>query len=112
MLFRSVEAKAANAVLVKMNQIGTLTETFAVVDAARQAGWRAVVSARSGETEDAFLADLSIACGMAQLKVGSVMRSERLAKYNRLLVLEKTAGLPHWSSVPELLPPHWTIPAS
>lgn len=111
-LERAVAAKAANAVLVKMNQIGTLTETFAVVDAARRAGWRAVVSARSGETEDAFLADLAIACGMAQLKVGSVTRSERLAKYNRLLVLEKTAGLPHWSSVPELLPPHWTSRAS
>ncbi len=104
-LERAVGARAANAVLVKMNQIGTLTETFAVVDAARRAGWRAVVSARSGETEDSFLADLSIACGMGQLKVGSITRSERLAKYNRLLVLEKTAGLPHWSSVPALLPP-------
>jgi enolase len=104
-LERAIEARAANAVLVKMNQIGTLTETFAVVDAARAAGWRAVVSARSGETEDAFLADLSIAGGMGQLKVGSITRSERLAKYNRLLVLEKTTGLPHWSAAAEVLPP-------
>lgn len=95
---RAVGARAANAVLVKMNQIGTLTETFAVVDAAREAGWRAVVSARSGETEDAFLADLAIASGMGQLKVGSITRSERLAKYNRLLVLEQTAGLGRWGA--------------
>lgn len=102
-LERAVQAQAANAVLVKMNQIGTLTETFAVVDAARAAQWRAVISARSGETEDSFLADLAIASGMAQIKVGSITRSERLAKYNRLLALEsflaKQGGLPHWSQV-------------
>jgi enolase len=84
-LERGIAEKAANAVLVKMNQIGTLTETMAVVRRAREAGFRAVISARSGETEDSFLADLAVASGAGQIKVGSVMRSERLAKYNRLL---------------------------
>ncbi len=103
-LTRAIETKAANAVLVKMNQIGTLTETFEVIDKARAANWRAVISARSGETEDAFLTDLAIASGMAQLKVGSITRSERLAKYNRLLVLEQTEEIPHWSQARHLLP--------
>ena len=85
---RGINEGAGNAVLVKMNQIGTLTETFQVIDRARQAGFRAVVSARSGETEDSFLADLAIASGAGQIKVGSIMRSERLAKYNRLLELD------------------------
>lgn len=84
----------ANAVLVKMNQIGTLTETFAVIDRARQAGWRAVISARSGETEDDFLADLAVASGAGQIKVGSLAGSERLAKYNRLLEIEAYGRLP------------------
>jgi len=84
-LERGIREEAANAVLVKMNQIGTLTETFEVIDRARQAGYRAVISARSGETEDAFLADLAVASGAGQIKIGSVTRSERLAKYNRLL---------------------------
>ena len=79
--------------LVKMNQIGTLTETFAVIDRAREAGYRAVISARSGETEDDFLADLAVASGAGQIKVGSVRCSERLAKYNRLLWIEQQAGL-------------------
>jgi enolase len=89
-----IERKAANAVLVKMNQIGTLTETFEVIDLARENGWTAVISARSGETEDDFLADLAVASGMGQIKVGSVTRSERLAKYNRLLELEREGSLP------------------
>ena len=80
---------AGNSVLVKMNQAGTLTETFAVIDRAREAGYRAVISARSGETEDAFLADLAVASGAGQIKVGSVRTSERMAKYNRLLKLER-----------------------
>ena len=79
---------AANAVLVKMNQIGTLTETFEVLRMARAAGYRCVISARSGETEDSFLADLAVASGCGQIKVGSITRSERLAKYNRLLEIE------------------------
>jgi enolase len=84
---------AANAVLVKMNQIGTLTETFEVLDLARANGLLAVVSARSGETEDSFLADLACAAGAGQIKVGSVTRSSRLAKYNRLLALERDGEL-------------------
>jgi enolase len=90
---RGIDEHAANAVLVKMNQIGTLTETFEVVDMARAAGWRAVISARSGETEDSFLADLAVATGAGQIKVGSITRSERLAKYNRLLELEARSVL-------------------
>lgn len=87
-LNRGIAAGAANAVLVKMNQIGTLTETFAVIDRAREAGYGAVISARSGETEDSFLADLAVASGAGSIKIGSVTRSERLAKYNRLLEIE------------------------
>jgi enolase len=92
-LERGIAEGAANAVLVKMNQIGTLTETFAVIDCARAFGYRAVISARSGETEDAFLADLAVASGAGQIKIGSITRSERLAKYNRLLEIERWAGL-------------------
>ena len=91
-LERGIAERAGNAVLVKMNQIGTLTETFQVIDRARQAGFSAVISARSGETEDDFLADLAIASGAGQIKVGSVTRSERLAKYNRLLAIEARAA--------------------
>jgi enolase len=96
-LRRAIAERAANAVLVKMNQIGTLTETFEVLDLARDAGWRAVVSARSGETEDSFLADLATASGAGQIKVGSITRSERLSKYNRLLALEQDGAL-EWDS--------------
>jgi len=92
-LRRAIAERSANAVLVKMNQIGSLTETFEVSDMALAAGWRAVISARSGETEDSFLADLAIASGAGQIKVGSVTRSERLAKWNRLLELEAKGGL-------------------
>ena len=88
-LNRGIREGAANAVLVKMNQIGTLTQTFAVIDMAREAGYGAVISARSGETEDSFLADLAVASGAGQIKIGSITRSERLAKYNRLLEIEK-----------------------
>ncbi|MBK9165853.1 MAG: phosphopyruvate hydratase, partial [Bryobacterales bacterium] len=90
---RGIAESAANAVLVKMNQIGTLTETFEVIDMARDAGFRAVISARSGETEDDFLAHLAIASGAGQIKVGSITRSERLAKYNRLLIIEQDGDL-------------------
>src|SRR5205814_325743 len=91
-LKRGIHDKAANAVLVKVNQIGTLTETFEVLRLARAAGFRAVVSARSGETEDATLADLAVATGAGQIKIGSVARSERLAKYNQLLRIEEQLG--------------------
>lgn len=87
-VLRGIALQAGNAVLVKMNQIGTLTETFEVLKLAREAGYRAVISARSGETEDSFLADLAVASGAGQIKVGSITRSERLAKYNRLLEIE------------------------
>jgi len=90
---QGIQQKAANAVLVKMNQIGTLTETFEVLDLASESGFLAVVSARSGETEDSFLADLACASGAGQIKVGSVTRSSRLAKYNRLLALERDGQL-------------------
>lgn len=84
-LEKGIEIGAANAILVKVNQIGTLTEAFRTMIRARLAGYTLVVSARSGETEDDFLADLAVACGAEYIKIGSVVRSERLAKYNRLL---------------------------
>jgi enolase len=93
-LRRGIDERCANAVLVKMNQIGTLSETFEVCRLARQHAYAAVVSARSGETEDSFLADLATATGAGQIKIGSITRSERLAKYNRLLELEARFGLP------------------
>ena len=94
-LRRGIQTETANAVLVKMNQIGTITETLEVLQIARGAGYRAVISARSGETEDSFLADLAVASGAGQIKVGSITRSERLAKYNRLLEIEKDDRLPY-----------------
>lgn len=86
---RAIAEKAANAVLVKMNQIGTLTETLETIRLAREAGMALVVSARSGETEDTSLADLAVAVAAEQIKIGSIVRSERLAKYNRLLRIEE-----------------------
>jgi enolase len=84
-----IQHSAANAVLVKVNQVGTLSEALRVVDRARQVKWRSVVSARSGETEDSLLADLAVGCGAHQIKVGSVTRSSRLAKWNQLLRIEE-----------------------
>jgi enolase len=86
---RGIRDGAANAVLVKVNQIGTLSEALRVVERVRGTGWRSVVSARSGETEDAFLSDLAVGCGADQIKVGSVTRSSRLAKWNQLLRIEE-----------------------
>ncbi len=97
---QGIDRGAANAVLVKMNQIGTLTETLDVCSQARAAGYNAVISARSGETEDSFLADLATATGAGQIKIGSITRSERLAKYNRLLELEAWEGLPFKGAKP------------
>jgi enolase len=85
---RGIQAHAANSVLIKVNQVGTLSEALAALRLARKAGWTAVVSARSGETEDNWLADLAVGSGAGQIKVGSITRSERLAKYNRLLAIE------------------------
>jgi len=89
---RGVQEKATNAVLIKLNQIGTVTETVEAIDLCRQAGWGYVVSHRSGETEDAFLADFAVAMGGGQIKTGSACRSERIAKYNRLLEIEAELG--------------------
>jgi enolase 1/2/3 len=86
---RGIEQRSANAVLVKVNQVGTLSEALRVVRRARAVEWRSVVSARSGETEDAWLADLAVGCGAHQIKVGSVTRSSRLAKWNQLLRIEE-----------------------
>jgi enolase len=85
---RAIETNAANALLLKVNQIGTLTEAAEALKLARDAGWRVTISARSGETEDNWLADLAVGWGGDQIKVGSITQSERLAKYNRLLEIE------------------------
>ena len=82
----------ANSILIKLNQIGSLTETVDAVDYAHAYGYSAVISHRSGETEDTFIADLSVALGTGQIKTGSVCRSERVAKYNRLLEIEAELG--------------------
>lgn len=91
-LKRGIDSRVANSVLVKLNQIGTLTETLEVIKLARSAGYRPVISARSGETEDTTIADLAVATGAGQIKIGSVARSERLAKYNQLLRIEEEMG--------------------
>jgi enolase len=91
-LQQGIERGIANAVLVKVNQIGTLTETLETVEMARRHGYLPVISARSGETEDAFIADLAVATGAGQIKIGSIARSSRLAKYNRLLRIEEELG--------------------
>lgn len=85
---RAIKEKAANALLVKLNQIGSLTETIEAVEICHRAGWRAVTSHRSGETEDATIADLSVALNMGQIKTGAPARSDRVAKYNQLLRIE------------------------
>jgi enolase len=91
---RAVALNAANALLLKVNQIGTLTEAAEAYQLARGAGWKVTVSARSGETEDHWLADLAVGWGGDQIKIGSIVRSERLAKYNRLLEIERDSHLP------------------
>jgi enolase 1/2/3 len=88
-LARAIETKAANSILIKLNQIGTLTETIEAVEMAQRAGWTAVISHRSGETEDTSIADLAVALNTGQIKTGSISRSERIAKYNRLLRIEE-----------------------
>jgi enolase len=89
---RGVKENAANAVLIKLNQIGTLSETLDAVAMAQRAGWNAVISHRSGETEDTFIADLAVATGAGQIKTGSLCRSERVCKYNQLLRIEEELG--------------------
>lgn len=94
---------AASAVLIKVNQIGTLSETLQAIQQTREAGWGAIVSHRSGDTEDAFIADLCVATGVGQIKTGAPARSERVAKYNRLLAIEREVSLP----LGEYLAPYW-----
>ena len=91
-LERGIKEKAANAILIKVNQIGTLTETIAAVDMAHAAGWRAVISHRSGETEDTTIAHLVVGLGTGQIKTGSMSRTDRTAKYNELLRIEEILG--------------------
>lgn len=91
-LGRGIKEKVANSILVKVNQIGTLTETFEAIEMAKRASYTAIISHRSGETEDAFIADLAVALGAGQIKTGSLSRTDRLAKYNRLLRIEEALG--------------------
>ena len=89
---KGISLSASNSVLIKVNQIGTLSETLAAIDMARRAGWTAVISHRSGETEDTTIADLAVATNSGQIKTGAPCRSERVAKYNRLLKIEADLG--------------------
>ncbi|HZK02247.1 MAG TPA: phosphopyruvate hydratase, partial [Anaerovoracaceae bacterium] len=89
---KGIAKKSANAVLIKLNQIGTVTETIDAINLCHKAGWGFVISHRSGETEDSFIADFAVAMGGGQLKAGSACRSERTAKYNRLLEIEAELG--------------------
>jgi enolase len=91
-LQRGIDEKVGNAILIKLNQIGTVTETLDAIRLANLHGYRSVISHRSGETEDAFIADLAVATGAGQIKTGSLSRSERIAKYNRLLLIEEELG--------------------
>ncbi|MGC8873070.1 MAG: phosphopyruvate hydratase [Chloroflexia bacterium] len=89
---RAIQEKACNALLCKVNQIGTLTEAIEAVRLAQSAGWRVIISHRSGETEDAFISDLAVALGVGQIKAGAPCRTDRVAKYNRLLRIEEELG--------------------
>jgi enolase len=91
-LREGIERGVANSILVKLNQIGTVTETRDTIAIAKDAGYRAVISHRSGETEDTFIADLAVATGVGQIKTGAPARSERVAKYNQLLRIEEELG--------------------
>ena len=89
---RGISEKIGNAILIKLNQIGTVTETIEAVEMARKAGYASIVSHRSGETEDTFIADLVVAMGTGQIKTGSASRTDRVAKYNQLLRIEEELG--------------------
>jgi enolase len=91
-LKRGIEEKAGNAILIKVNQIGTLTETIDAIEMAHRAGWNAVVSHRSGETEDTTIADIAVALNTGQIKTGSLSRTDRICKYNQLLRIEEILG--------------------
>ena len=92
MLKRGIDAGVANAILIKVNQIGTLTETLDAIDMARRAAYSAVMSHRCGETEDTIIADLAVATGVGQIKTGSASRTDRICKYNQLLRIEEELG--------------------
>ncbi len=91
-LKKGIQEKSANAILIKLNQIGTVTETLNVVDLAHKSGFKSIVSHRSGDSEDTFIADLAVATNSSQIKTGSLARSERVAKYNRLIRIEEELG--------------------
>ena len=91
-LAKGIELDCANSILIKLNQIGTLTETFEAINMARRAGWTAVISHRSGETEDTTIADLAVASGVGQIKTGSLCRTDRICKYNQLLRISEDLG--------------------
>jgi len=91
-LKRGIDEGVANSILIKINQIGTLTETFAAIEMAKRAGWTAVISHRSGETEDSTIADIAVGSNAGQIKTGSLSRSDRIAKYNQLLRIEEDLG--------------------
>jgi len=89
---KGIKDNIANSVLIKLNQIGTVTETIDAINMAHKAGWTTVVSHRSGETGDTFIADLAVALNTGQIKTGSISRSERIEKYNQLLRIEEELG--------------------
>ena len=91
-LKRGIKEKSANSILIKVNQIGTLTETLDVINLAKKNNFSTIISHRSGDTEDTFIADLAVATQSTQIKTGSLARSERVAKYNRLLRIEEQLG--------------------
>jgi enolase len=91
-LKRAIDENSMNAILIKLNQIGTVTETLQTIDMAKEAGYGVVVSHRSGETEDVSIADLAVATGVGQIKTGSGSRTDRIAKYNQLLRIEEELG--------------------
>ena len=91
-LIKGIDQKAANAILIKPNQIGTLSETIEVINLAHQNNYKTIISHRSGDSEDTFIADLAVATNASQIKTGSLARSERVAKYNRLLRIEEELG--------------------
>lgn len=91
-LERGIKEGAANSILIKVNQIGTLTETFEAIEMAKEAGYTAVVSHRSGETEDSTISDIAVATNAGQIKTGSLSRTDRIAKYNQLLRIEDQLG--------------------
>ena len=91
-LKEGIRRDVANSILIKINQIGTLTETFAAIEMAKRAGWTSVISHRSGETEDATIADIAVGTNAGQIKTGSLSRSDRIAKYNQLLRIEEDLG--------------------